>query len=1210
MIHWKNKKVIPYYKDYKPANVYKGSSAVALAKRMTGSGAVNEFRTEYKSTPIKRIVGQSVQESGNKKAAHVMGKTVKWNQLANFYWLTENKQWESEKVNFSNHKATITFTNNETERIYWYLDIANPIATVQGHKYAVYLDIGVSNAVLASKSINYQFRINGTYSRIGSIDFEKKISIWESQGQEIDRASCYQDNGIRNTITPNSKFEVSFSMVDITAIFGTGNEPTSVDDPRIQSLIAYAKSHPEYDEGSLKSVVLNEVTYCGENLFDIDKWLIDNGIKYTKGSDGFYEISLNQPLYSRPFKFDGLKTRYLLFELVNVNTTNPRIAVLNGSNHVATYYNTNNNVMQTNTFDGIRFDWTVAGNIKLRISVSDTPISSIKPYNGQTVPFTTPLTLNGLTTKDEIYSYVDNGYLVTKKVERNAKVDLETLNFTSFNGAYAVVITGIKGLESTTVVPIQTLVSKYEYDGGINSSSSVQYIADKSYALFFNPVYPRLIIKDSSYTSAAELKASLNGAMFVYPLVTPIITEISRVPLVCDFDDASNIIVANENAGLVEPDTSYSMDPFPTPYIPSEVVSSSKIDIQHNNHYYEINGLTGKWNQLSDIIIGSIQAKGVTITAYNDGRIVANGTATDLIVSSSMFRMKQLIAGHVYFLIGCPNGGGGQTYDLRINTFSTVGVLEDYGNGSINQKSRGGNEIAIVIRKDYNCQNLTFNPRLVDLTDIFGAGSEPTSVDDPRIQRLIEIAKRRPQYDAGSLLSASKIYDQDDNLLYELSNPIKSAGDAHDVLCTNGQVKVNMGDVDLGTLNWYTDDRYTHKQFYATLAGIKYGAIKKLSDSSYQAVVGGWGEKPNKTFGSDYDYIIFADDSYNNASSFKAAMSGVILVYELSVPAATTISSKWLPAGLTFHDEYGRSLTSTYKEEILTDVIDIESSGIGTATDEIWVNRASTNLWDEEWERGFFGTSSGTDIDSTNQIRSKNLIKIIPNSTYYFSTPNTVWIMGYDEKQNIISLPNAESGVCIQARNVYRSFPNNCHYIRFYTVNSYGATYKNDIAIIEGTSGEYEPYAKNKVISIKRIGSVDLGTLGWQKTSGNLFYSIIDDVKQGVGTWGTVLGMCTKYVRNPISALTLLDKEFCIGSLAIESSGKNIAIREDSQSDPTTFKQSLSGTMLYYELANPVITDITNTSLGQALLTKTYPNSNHRISIDFGSIDVQWFEAK
>ena len=1208
MIRYKDKKVVAYVGDHKPANVYHGTTAVALANKKTGSGQNNEFRTEYKTQPIKRIVGQSVQESGTKKAAHVMGKTSKWNQLLKL----SNKSVSGLTCTISNHKAHIVGTTTG----YAGVDLNNnvPFSTISSHKYFCYVNISGTTGTYGSGYAGVYLIGNETRVRSKTSSFIYDCSIADS--------TAYIQV-IWNAINIQVDCEVECSLIDLTAIFGTGNEPSSTSEPRIQSLIAYAKEHPEYDGCSLKSVALNEVTYCGENLFDNSKQtfrLISGSVSATLNSNGTWSFVLGQ---TRSY-FNEVGTGKYSEINGNIAMVKPNTVYYFGQNigakscYVSFF---DKDLMSCGTlyvslYGGGTFTTPIdCAYVTVRIGFNVSSISNpytgnwwitesskvtqYSPYNGQTITFSTPVSLNGLATQDEIYSYVDNGYLVTKKVDRYENLVLKNYNWNR-NSTYSTFF--VQGNAGYKIGTTNLICPKYTTRAAGGYSTSAK---DKS--IWVNNTENRLYIKDDAYSDVNSFVASLEGVNLVIELATPIITEISRVPLTCDFEEVTNIIVSNENAGLADPDTLYSMDPFPTPYIPSEVVSSSKIDIQHNNHYYEIDGLTEKWNQHcypKSVPVGWAWgfARTNDVPKMRGHKVLMHlkATVAEIRKPSTSNTMRFVVIAspnEIYGTYSVPTEefvvGYTHTIDRIITVTPTATEIYGYSFGN-----------------DVEGATATANVEIccLDLTDIFGAGSEPTSVDDPRIQRLIEIAKRRPQYDAGSLLSASKIYDQDDNLIYDLDEPIRSAMGVTDVLNTDGSVEVNVGDVDLGTLNWsnigrfraqLSDGKYIYPNAQNYFVCEKYNVCDWTTFSNTA-------DKVLSSGGSDARacYIDIKDSSYTDAQSFKSAMSGVKLQYELKVPTTRAVQSKYLEAGLTFHDEYGRSLTSAYKEEILTDVIDIESSGIGTATDEIWVNRASTNLWDEEWEVGGI-REDGFPYSANDRIRSKNFIAVFANTSYFFRHGNGRYsdarIAFYDKSKKFIS-------AMYQGESASFLTPQNCSFIKFHVIT--GTTYNHDVTIVEGTSGEYEPYAKGKVISIKRIGSVDLGTLGWQKTSGNLFYSIIDDVKQGVGTWGTVLGMCTKYVRNPISALTLLDKEFCIGSLAIESSGKNIAIREDSQSDPTTFKQSLSGTMLYYELANPVITDITNTSLGQALLTKTYPNSNHRISIDFGSIDVQWFEAK
>ena len=125
---------------------------------------------------------------------------------------------------------------------------------------------------------------------------------------------------------------------------------------------------------------------------------------------------------------------------------------------------------------------------------------------------------------------------------------------------------------------------------------------------------------------------------------------------------------------------------------------------------------------------------GVTWTNNGDGTITANGTATanstfNLIYKADLFT----IIGHKYLLIGCPEGGNTlSTYFLRYDSDGgTVGY--DVGNGVIFTKT--AEKIAYVnirVYAGYTANNLIFKPQLFDLTEMYGAGNEPTNVAEFR----------------------------------------------------------------------------------------------------------------------------------------------------------------------------------------------------------------------------------------------------------------------------------------------------------------------------------------------------------------------------------------------------------------------------------------------------------------------------------------------
>ena len=119
------------------------------------------------------------------------------------------------------------------------------------------------------------------------------------------------------------------------------------------------------------------------------------------------------------------------------------------------------------------------------------------------------------------------------------------------------------------------------------------------------------------------------------------------------------------------------------------------------------------------------------------------------------------------------------------------------------------------------------------------------------------------------------------------------------------------------------------------------------------------------------------------------------------------------------------------------------------------------NQWDEEWEVGGLATD-GSLSPTTNQIRSKNFIKVIPNTTYYgYVGGGDVFAIHYYYKDQ----SGVELGFVTLTGSGTFTIPNDVYWIKFNVASSYGTTYKHDICINLSWSGwrngQYEKYQKN-----------------------------------------------------------------------------------------------------------------------------------------------------
>lgn len=127
------------------------------------------------------------------------------------------------------------------------------------------------------------------------------------------------------------------------------------------------------------------------------------------------------------------------------------------------------------------------------------------------------------------------------------------------------------------------------------------------------------------------------------------------------------------------------------------------------------------------------------------------------------------------------------------------------------------------------------------------------------------------------------------------------------------------------------------------------------------------------------------------------------------------------------------------------------------------------NQFDEEWENGGINDTTGAKTDATGQFRSKNYIRVIPDTQYYVkgTTANYsgMYVYYYDKDKNFIG--RAVYNNQYNVRNHEITTPSNCCYIMFKCQYATGvSSYQNDITIsiyyADGTDyDQYFPYEEN-----------------------------------------------------------------------------------------------------------------------------------------------------
>ena len=278
-----------------------------------------------------------------------------------------------------------------------------------------------------------------------------------------------------------------------------------------------------------------------------------------------------------------------------------------------------------------------------------------------------------------------------------------------------------------------------------------------------------------------------------------------------------------------------------------------------------------------------------------------------------------------------------------------------------------------------------------------------------------------------------------------------------------------------------------------------------------------------------------------------------------------------------------------------------------------YLQTGGRNVWDEKWELGGYSFGSGNTINSQtyqNRIRSKstNYIRVIPGATYYIyrgSNNNGNWCpFFYDKNYNYVGSLNNSTQDTSYNMNTTFVVPSNACYLRFYITSVYGTTYKNDISIslyyVTGDNyNKYYPYEtpKNydtgtevlrsvpkysspygfirdtKVPSgliTRYVGFVDLGSLTWTYHSASGSLSAYFDTNfsgyKSLGSDTPANMICKKYQISQGSRIALNDTD---GFISGNAGGNKLFICDSNYTDETTFKNSLNGVYLFYELATP-----------------------------------------
>ena len=264
------------------------------------------------------------------------------------------------------------------------------------------------------------------------------------------------------------------------------------------------------------------------------------------------------------------------------------------------------------------------------------------------------------------------------------------------------------------------------------------------------------------------------------------------------------------------------------------------------------------------------------------------------------------------------------------------------------------------------------------------------------------------------------------------------------------------------------------------------------------------------------------------------------------------------------------------------------------------------NLWDEEWELGYYEPDTGLP-HAGDFVRSKNAIAVLPETECCATTLSSagyVRIICYKTEDTAAYIrkivPNSSSFTF--------TTPTDCYFIRFYMSAPYGRAYNHDICINfsdPAKNGTYEPSQKRSypldpdakprgILKLsgdklvcdgdeyrapgkvwRRFRIVDLGMLNWEMSPSTGIFRVTIARKCGAGVYSM---FCSRYVTYTGGHSTQANIESLVAAngnmLYVNSGSSTFFIADSAYTDAATFKAAMSGVYLLHELENPYLEDV------------------------------------
>ena len=455
--------------------------------------------------------GDAEISSGFASFDYLEGNTVGWNQLVKNGNFASTSNWLSSggSLSVTNNVGTVTSTNS-----YYLCGLYQTLSLLANHKYLVKATIKIVSATNQPTSIQY-LTSSYTGGKIFSspvVGTKYDIEVLSTPTANATWAAfyIYKANDSDSVV-----FEISnVNIIDLTAMYGAGNEPTLAQFRKDYPLPFYA-----YDAGSLKSANAKSVTSTMMNQFD-EQWEA-GGINDTTGAEetdnalvrskGLIRVVQGE-VYTYLADSDSQSHNHKIYEYDSAG---------NYIQKQNSYYAQANYTLDSRTCFVRLVQWNGAYAKTMFRLYYDTPNLPYAPYEADTISFPSGLDLKSAkNVKDIAYadgtgtryvgSYTFTGQETFAKIDVGSHTFLMTTNLPLKAPANNATIANLRGDYAT--IPYYTGSVGAMYDNAYSNREVNAYAVRNNGALY---------VCDLSASTTTEIASVMAGKTIYYELATP-----------------------------------------------------------------------------------------------------------------------------------------------------------------------------------------------------------------------------------------------------------------------------------------------------------------------------------------------------------------------------------------------------------------------------------------------------------------------------------------------------------------------------------------------------------------------------------------------------------------------------------------------------------------------------------------------------------------